>query len=1093
MGAFRLVVQRAAASWLLLSGAFVTVLVAATLVAAIPIYSDAVAEAGLERALASAPVEETTVEISAHVPAEDYAAADARVTGALGRTFAASGADLHRGGRSSSFTLLGRGAGALTVFGFLEGIERHADLVAGTWPGRGVAVEAALSEPAARALGVSLGAVLPVAARTGEERRLDVRVSGVFRALDPAAAFWRASPLELGGVQRADFTTFGPLVVPRATFFELAAGAEEVRWRAAPSFAALEVEEVGPLRRALERLDDRLAAGGTGFQVDGGLAGLLRDAERSLLVARSGVLVPSLQLAILAAYALLFTAFLIAEERRVETALLAARGADGRRIATVALLEGALLAVPAALAGPWVAAASLRLLERVGPLAEIDLALSPRVGPEAYGLAAVASAACVVALVVPALRSPRVALAVAAIGRPPARGIVQRARLDVVLLALALLAYWQLRRYGAPLIEDAQGRLGIDPLLVAAPALGLLAGAVLALRIVPALTRLAERLGGPARGVVAPLGVRQLSRRPRGYARSALLLTLALAIGLFAAAFGSTWSRSQEDQAAYETGADVRVRPDERSGALPAVAFPRAYEALEGVRKAVPVVEDTFALDGPRGAVVALDAAEAASVVSLRSDLAGRPVERVFDPLVPERPVLAGLGLPGEPTRLAVTARVDLDPRVRRFGFFGGVPGLESFAVASPSLALVLRDRAGLLHWYRAGELGRRQRARRFEIELVPPVAGGAEAAPAYPLELVAVELTVIAPYQVSREGILTVESLEAGPPGALRSVPLTPAPWSVREPDLPYAERAPRGLLEADAEGLDLFFTTGATSQTEAEVVFRLFPGAPSPPKVLPALATSTFLDASEARPGELFPVELAGARRSIEIAGSLSGVPTVEPATPALVIDPGTYGELVYLARATRPEASSWWLDTAPGEAESVAETLRAAPFSSAEAVSRQGRAAALQNDPVALGTIGALSLGFLAAAVFAAVGFAVSSAVSARERTTEFAVVRSLGLSSRQLTGWLVLENGLLVALSLAGGTALGLLLAHFVLPTVSLTQTGARPFPRPIVEVPWVTVAWLEAAMLLALVLIIALEVRLLRKVDVAAAVRAGEVR
>ncbi|MGH3007585.1 MAG: hypothetical protein ACRDOS_17060, partial [Gaiellaceae bacterium] len=65
MGVLRLVVQRAAASWPLLSGAFVTVLVAAALIAAIPIYSDAVAGAGLERSLASAPVEETSVEVSA--------------------------------------------------------------------------------------------------------------------------------------------------------------------------------------------------------------------------------------------------------------------------------------------------------------------------------------------------------------------------------------------------------------------------------------------------------------------------------------------------------------------------------------------------------------------------------------------------------------------------------------------------------------------------------------------------------------------------------------------------------------------------------------------------------------------------------------------------------------------------------------------------------------------------------------------------------------------------------------------------------------------------------------------------------------------
>ena len=1094
--------QRAAASWPLLSGAFVTVLVAAALIAAIPVYSDAVAGAGLERSLASAPVEQTSVEISARVEQDAYAAADARVEETLEGALGPTEADVYRGGRSSSFSLLGRPEDTLTVFSFLEGVERHTELVAGSWPGRGVAVEAALSQPAADLLEVVPGDTLPVEARTGEARRYDVRVSGIYRVTDPASAFWRANPLELEGVERGDFTTFGPLVVPRQTFFEVEAGRGDVRWRVAPRFRELEIDQVAPLRRGLERLDARLApeeGAEAAFQVLTDLPGILAEAERSLLVARSGVLVPSLQLAILAAYALLFTAFLISEERRVETALLAARGADGRRIAVDALLEGLLIALPAALAGPWLAALSLQALERVGPLAEIDLGLDPRVGWEAYGLSAAASAVCVLALVIPALRSQRVALAVAALGRPPSRGLIQRTRLDVVLLVVALLAYWQLRRYGAPLIENAQGRLGIDPLLVAAPALGLLAGAVLALRVVPALTRLAERIVGPSRGIVAPLGARQLSRRPSGYARSALLLTLALAIGLFAAAFGSTWSRSQEDQADYATGADVRVRPDERTGSLPEIGFPRAYERLAGVRAAVPVLRDTVAAAGSRPAeLLAVDAAQAGSVVSLRSDLATAPTATLFRPLASTRPVLAGLRLRGEPRRLSLTARAELDERVLRVGFFGGTPGLAGFGSFPPTLTVVLRDANGVLRSYRAGEFTRRARSQRFVVDLAGSAAGERRPVPAYPLELVAIEVRVAAPFEAvgPNNGRLVVERLETAAAKDWTPVALASAPWQVRLPELVFAEEAPEGRIASSAESqLVLELSSGVISSgtNNPYVSFRLTPGPSSRVSTVPVLATRAFLDETAARVGEVVPLELAGARREVEIVQMVDGFPTVAPERPALVVDHRLFGELSYLADALIVRPAEWWLDTAPGESEAVAEALRAPPFSSAEVTSRQGRAETLQNDPVALGSIGALSLGFLAAAVFAAVGFAVSSAVSARERTTEFAVARSLGLSSRQLTGWLVLENGVLVAVSLAGGTALGLLLAHFVLPTVSLTQTGAKPFPQPIVEVPWQTVAWLEAAVLGALLLIIALEVRLLRRVDVAAALRAGEVR
>ena len=71
------------------------------------------------------------------------------------------------------------------------------------------------------------------------------------------------------------------------------------------------------------------------------------------------------------------------------------------------------------------------------------------------------------------------------------------------------------------------------------------------------------------------------------------------------------------------------------------------------------------------------------------------------------------------------------------------------------------------------------------------------------------------------------------------------------------------------------------------------------------------------------------------------------------------------------------------------------------------------ALATDPVALGIIGVLGIGVVAAGLFAVVGFIVSAAVSARERVTEFALLRALGLSSSQLSGWLSLENATLAA--------------------------------------------------------------------------------
>ena len=86
--------------------------------------------------------------------------------------------------------------------------------------------------------------------------------------------------------------------------------------------------------------------------------------------------------------------------------------------------------------------------------------------------------------------------------------------------------------------------------------------------------------------------------------------------------------------------------------------------------------------------------------------------------------------------------------------------------------------------------------------------------------------------------------------------------------------------------------------------------------------------------------------------------------------------------------------------------------------------GRHRTLATDPVALGIIGALGIGFVAAALFAIVGFVVSASVSARERINEFALLRALGLSSGQLSVWLSLENAVLATSACWWGPASGL---------------------------------------------------------------------
>ena len=1088
LAAWRLVLKRAASDRLIVAAAFVTVLLAAALLAAGPIYSEAVALSGLERTLEDAPARDSGLGVSGRIPLADASATGERVEGGIRAVFGDDVA-VYRSGMSDSYAIPqggGRPSDALAVFGFYDGLEEHATLVAGDWPSSGGAdvVAAALPAPAAEALGLEPGDDIALAAIGDPTRKVDVRLTGTYRVDDPRDPFWWGHGLETGGERTIDFTTYGPFVVNENVFAPVAGSEADLAWRAALSPSRITVASLPKLREDVSTLQGHLNEGAPrAVSVDTGLVTVLDRTDHLLTVTRSGVLIPSVQLVILAGAALLFLAGLLSERRGLESAIMRSRGAGGEGVAALAVMEGALLAVPAAILAPWVAVFGLQALNHVGPLAQIGLELDPHVTTTSYVLAVLAALLCVAALALPALRSGAVTSTVAGRGRPAPKSFVQRAGLDLILVAVALIAYWQLRRYGGPVVENVRGKLGIDPLLIAAPALGLLAGAVLALRVVPAAASLVERVASSARGMVAALGTRELARRPQRYARSALLLTLALAIGLFASAYSRTWLASQRDQADYAAAADVRVEPSERSGSIPALQLPGAYADLNGVRSALPVYREALDLSDSSGpaTLLGIDADRTAGAVSFRGDLANRPLAAMLAPLGESRPRLAQVPLPGRPTQLAL----DVDVEVAR------LPGDRALfgTGARPSLSVVIGDAGGLLYRLPTTGFGVSGARKRIVYDLSGPHGE----APRYPLSLVGVETNLTPSFRANRPVSVDVHSVEVGDgSGAFTRIDPPEQPWQVNSSQIEDADQ-PSRVVRVSSDGffsLDVFSGSVSTFPSRGSITFTASPGRNAPVQAIPAIATSRFLAGTGTSVGGRVPLGPAGP--VLALAGSAKGFPTLPGSAGGVVVDLPTYAAAEWRTDGTILEPTEWWLDV-DGPAAPVAAQLAAPPYSSDVVVDRAARARALSTDPVALGISGALYIGFAAAAIFAVIGFAVSSAISAAERKTEFAVLRSVGLSRGQLSGALAIEGGLTACLALAAGTALGVLLAWFVLPYVSLSGEGGRPFPDVIVHFPWRTALLLEGALLLALAVVVALEIRVLARVRLAPALRAGEDR
>ncbi|MFB6769023.1 FtsX-like permease family protein [Streptomyces sp. NPDC056337] len=1093
------VLLRARAHRLLLAAALLTVLLTTAVLTTLTAYSGAVGDAALRHALADPRnAADTALVVKADVPEEGRGKADRTVREGARDTFGGLPVTVREMARSGAYSLPGtlRPPGErsddpdLTYFAALdpaqvrvtEGRLPHEDA-----QGSGGAVEAALPTAAAERLDLRPGARLTLADRF-DGPDVVVEVTGLYRPADAAAPYWRLDDLAGRGVKKGGFTTYGPLLTAPGVPAGGAVSAGPSGWLATADFSSVTAGRTDELREAarggMAWLRERPVLSGSTAATTS-LPEVFDRLDRSLLVSRSTLLVVALQLALLAGCALLLVARLLSAERAAERRLLRARGASRARLGSLAALEALLLAVPALVLAPLLAGPLTRLLAGQGSLDRIGLRLDvPGWGGGRVWLTAGAAAlGCALAVTLPALTS-----SLNAQGRVRALPAPLRAGADVGLLVVAGAAYWQLSRQTSGAVSgDGSGALGIDPLLVAAPALALLAGTVLTLRLLPPVARLAERRAAGGRGLTSALAGWQLSRRPMRGAGPVLLLVLAVALGMLAIGQGTSWERSQDDQADFQAGAPVRVLAAGSVGP----GRTESYADVEGVREVAPAARSTLQLSADRAAtVLALDTGRAADTMLLRPDLSDEPAGALLPPLGTEEPA-AGAQVPAGTARLGLTATLR-----------GGPGGGAESATGPADVTVTVRDRYGVPFRLPAGELPADGRRHTLELD-VPP--GG-------PLTVTGVELLTAQPAGRAERHRLTLTELTATAADGTVRRPALPRSWtasargdgSAASPDADTSPTKPRlatsgppsveygtGYLPADLFGLP------------SAVTLRLDVVQPAPPR-LTAVATDRYLDSAGARVGQSVDVPLDGRSVPVRIVRSVRALPTTaapdaaastDAATPtdpakdggALLLDLPSVNRVLQAKYGEALAPTEWWLRPEPGGTSGVVTALRAFPdLEPSQVVVRDELAAGLRDDPFGAGPEAAFTAAAGVAAALAAVGFAVSATGSLRERGAEFAILRALGAPRRRLARTVAVEQAVLLVLALLVGTALGAVLTRAVIPLIVLTPQAAHPVPDVLVALPAGRVALLLAGVAVTPLLVTA--VLALRRTDPASALR-----
>ncbi|MYV55649.1 FtsX-like permease family protein, partial [Streptomyces sp. SID3212] len=396
------VLFRIRAHRLLLTAAFLAVLLTTCVLTALVALSGSVGDASLRHALARDQGASTALVVTAHLPEEKLEAAQAAVVRGARQTFGGLPTTVRGLERSGAYALpraLQDPAADstypdLTHFAALD--PSKVELTAGTMPGptpgppatarAGGPLPVALPQVAAQQLNLRPGALLTLADRVSD-KPLTVRLTGLYRPVDQRDPYWTLDSLDGRGVSHLVFTTYGPLLADPSVLSSGRTSRGDTGWLVTADFAGTGVGEIGALRTAategIAALGKDPALAGS-VDVRGDLANVLTRAERALLVSRSTLMIVALQLVLLAAYALLLVARLLTTERTAETRLLRARGASRARLAGLASLEALLLSLPAAVAAPLLAGPLVRLMTRGSVLGRLDLTLGGVPRPDVW-------------------------------------------------------------------------------------------------------------------------------------------------------------------------------------------------------------------------------------------------------------------------------------------------------------------------------------------------------------------------------------------------------------------------------------------------------------------------------------------------------------------------------------------------------------------------------------------------------------------------------------------------------------------------------------------------------------------------------------
>jgi putative ABC transport system permease protein len=246
----------------------------------------------------------------------------------------------------------------------------------------------------------------------------------------------------------------------------------------------------------------------------------------------------------------------------------------------------------------------------------------------------------------------------------------------------------------------------------------------------------------------------------------------------------------------------------------------------------------------------------------------------------------------------------------------------------------------------------------------------------------------------------------------------------------------------------------------------------------------------------GDVFVIYVNRQYVEVKLVGTFDLFPGHDPVKPEMLIvsDLAALQELASAAPSVSDGAyvnEAWMSPAIPGIMER--ERLLERGIQADGLFDRRDVRAAQEADPlIAASWEGILFLSFAAVLLLTGLGFAVYATLAAQARSLEFAILRTMGYTNKQVLALVSFEQMFVIAAGVIVGTFLGFPLGRLMIGYLGVTESGTDPVPPLVSQVSWSAVLTVYALLAVVFIGTIASLATVYSRLAVHRALRIGEI-